>query len=71
MWLTLAIITVRGEAVISFSLAMAVVTVYYVLFVWASTVGTQGLLPPGIALWMPNILVAVASFFLFKKIAAT
>ncbi len=37
MGLPAAIITRRGEAVISFTLALAIVALYYILFVWGWT----------------------------------
>lgn len=69
--LPFAIITHRGEAVISFSLAIAVIAVYYVLFVWAHTLGSQGILAPWIMLWIPNVLLAAVGMLLLKRVAAT
>jgi len=66
--LPLAIITRRGEAVISFCLAMGVVTLYYVLFVWTSTLGTHGVMPPGILLWLPNVFLIGIGIYLMKKV---
>ncbi len=65
--LPVAIISRRGEAVISFSFAMAVVAIYYILFVWGRTMAINGYLPPGIALWLPNVLLLVVSAFLGKR----
>lgn len=62
-----AMITRRGEAVVSFSLAMGIVAVYYVLFVWGSTMAVSGYLPAPIALWLPNILMMIIAFFLVRK----
>jgi lipopolysaccharide export system permease protein len=65
--LPLAIITKRGEAFISFLLAMGIVAVYYILFVCANTISIKGVAPPGVLLWLPNLLMIGASFFLFTK----
>jgi len=65
--LPMAIITKRGEVIISFLLALCVVAVYYVLFVWANTIAVQGVVPPAVALWTPNVLMGLISFLLFKK----
>ncbi len=66
--LPLAIITRRGETVISFCLAMGVVTFYYILFVWTSTLGTYGVMPPGILLWLPNIFLIGIGVHLIKRV---
>lgn len=62
-----AIITRRGEALISFSFAMVVVAVYYVLFVWGRMMAINGYLPPWIALWLPNFILLAVSFFLIRR----
>ncbi len=67
--LPLAIITRRGEAVISFSLAMAVIAFYYILFVLMKTVALESPIPASIALWFPNVLMLVISFFLMRQVA--
>ncbi len=69
--LPLAIITHRGEAVVSFCLAMGIVSVYYILFVWANTLGSRGFLHPGITLWLPNLLLLGIGIFLLRKVVAT
>jgi len=66
--LPLAIITRRGEAVISFSLAMGVIAFYYICFVFMKTVALETPIPAGIALWFPNMLMVVASFFLMRRV---
>ena len=65
--LPVAIIGRRGEALISFSFAMVVVAVYYVLFVWGRMMAINGYLPPWIALWLPNIILLTVSGFLIKR----
>ncbi|MBI4394910.1 MAG: LptF/LptG family permease [Candidatus Omnitrophica bacterium] len=65
--LPIAIISRRGEIVISFAIAMAIVSIYYTLFVWGRSMAINGYLPPGVALWLPNILLVVVSVFLAKK----
>lgn len=67
--LPLAIVTRRGEAVVSFSLSMAVVAIYYILFIWGGTLAVNGYLPAVIALWIPNVLaIAVSVFFMAKVV---
>ena len=65
--LPIAIISRRGEVVISFSVAMAIVGIYYILFVWGRSMAINGYIPPWIALWIPNILMVVVSGFLAKR----
>lgn len=64
----LALLTRRGEAVVSFGLAAVVVVIYYAFFVWAKTSAIQGILPPVVALWMPNLVLLAVGIFLTKKV---
>lgn len=66
--LPLAIITRRGEAVISFSLAISVIAIYYICFVLMRTVAISSFIPAGLALWFPNLLMLVISYFLMRRI---
>lgn len=66
--LPIAIISRRGEAIISFSLAMGIVAVYYGLFVWAMAVGKRGMIVPEIALYLPNALLIFIGCYLFRRI---
>lgn len=69
--LPLGIITRRGEVIVSFALAMAMVALYYVLFIWARTIGSHGDIHPAVALWLPNIFILIVSFFLLRKVMRT
>ncbi len=66
--LPLAIITRRGEVIVSFTLSMGVVAVYYLFSIWGQTMSIHGILPPLIAMWLPNILVAGTAIFLMSKV---
>lgn len=66
--LPLAVVTRRGEAVVSFSLSMAIVAIYYSLFVWGRALAVEGNIPPFIALWMPNVLMGGCGIYLIKKV---
>lgn len=66
--LPLAIITRRGEAVVSFSLAMGIVAFYYILFVWGRAMAIEGKMPPLICLWFPNVLMAGCGVALMKRV---
>ena len=63
-----AIITRHGEAVISFTLAIAIVALYYVLFVWGWTLSLQGSLPPLFAMWLPNFFIMGFGVFLLRRV---
>lgn len=65
-----AIISRRGEAVVSFSLAIGIVALYYILFVWGWTLALHGSLPPFFAMWLPNLFMAGCGVFLMKKVLA-
>ncbi len=67
--LPLAIITRRGEPIISFSIALGLICIYYVFFVWTDTLAIGGVVPPAIALWLPNIVLgSIGSFLIFKVV---
>ncbi len=66
--LPLALITHRGEAVISFGLSLGVITVYYIMFAWANTIAIQGILIPSVALWIPNFVLSICGIFLMYKV---
>lgn len=63
-----AAITRRGEAVVSFSVALGIVAVYYGLFVWGTSMAVGGYLPPFISLWLPNVLMIGVAAYLIRKV---
>ncbi|MDA9101182.1 LptF/LptG family permease [Omnitrophica bacterium] len=67
MGIPLAILVHRGEIVLSFAISMAAVSLYYVLFVGAKTISIEGILPPIVAYWIPNLLLMGLGVFLLKK----
>lgn len=66
--LPLAVVTRRGEIVVSFALSMIVVAVYYILSIWAKTLAINVVLPPLVVLWLPNAIAIVIAFFLMTKV---
>jgi lipopolysaccharide export system permease protein len=66
--LPIAMITRRGNMLISFGLAIMVLTIYYVMYSWAQAVSMQGLLPPYVALWIPFFLLASIGVALTYKV---
>lgn len=68
--LPLAVITRRGEAVISFTLAISIVAFYYVFFIWSRTISIQGYCPSFIALWLPNLFMVISGLLLMRRVLA-
>jgi len=61
-----AIITRRGEMVVSFGIAGLALALYYVLFVWGMTMAVQGTIRGWLALWLPNFLMLAVAGVLMK-----
>ncbi len=66
--LPLAIISRRGEATISFALAMGVVAIYYVLFVWGEAMTIENNFNPFLSMWLPNVFMMGCGAALMKRI---
>jgi lipopolysaccharide export system permease protein len=66
--LPLAVITRHGEAVVSFTLAIGTVAVYYVLFVWCRATVIQNNFHPFLTMWVPNVSIAGCGAYLMKRI---
>ncbi|MEA1964280.1 MAG: LptF/LptG family permease [Candidatus Aerophobetes bacterium] len=54
----------RGEKSISFGISLAIVIVYYLLFLAGEFLGKGGIIPPLIAMWLPNILLCILGILL-------
>ncbi len=63
----LALITRRGDILISFSLSALVITLYYVSFAIANTIAINGFIEPAVVLWFPNMIMGGIGIFLMKK----
>lgn len=63
----IAVIVRRGEAVVSFAIAMAFAFLYYILFATAHAMAAKHVLPPYVAMWLPNVLLFVAGLFAVRK----
>lgn len=66
--LPLAIISRRGEATVSFALALGVVAIYYVLFVWGEAMAMESHLNPFLAMWLPNVFMVGSGGALLKRV---
>ncbi|MDD5218876.1 MAG: LptF/LptG family permease [Candidatus Omnitrophica bacterium] len=67
----IAILVRRGEIVLSFGIAMASASFYYVLFAGARTLAIQGIVTPMISLWIPNVMLLIAGYYLLKRSVTT
>lgn len=65
--LPIAMIVRHGELIWAFSVSMSVVVVYYVMYVWAGSVSINGLIPPELALWLPNAVLVGVGLYLLKR----
>lgn len=66
--LPLAIMSRRGEPVISFAFSMGMVAIYYVLFIWGRALAVENNVPPFIAIWFPNVLLIALGILLTKRV---
>ncbi len=62
-----AVIVRRGEAAVSFAIAMTFAFLYYILFATAHAMAAKQVMPPYIAMWLPNILLFIAGLFAVRK----
>jgi len=63
----IAVIVRRGEAVVSFAIAMIFAFLFYILFAIAHALAAKGVLPPYIAMWLPNLLLVIIGLFAVRK----
>jgi len=53
-----------------FSLCIVVLLCYYILLSIGKTLGQKAVVPPAVAMWMPNLIFIGLGIYLFKKTAA-
>ena len=66
--LPLAILSRHGEPALSFTLAMGIVAIYYVLYVWGRAMTIRTPLSPLLAMWLPNFFMVTCGSFLMKRV---
>jgi lipopolysaccharide export LptBFGC system permease protein LptF len=54
----------RGGSLVGVLLTFVVVLLYFILMLWFQTLGQQAILPPIVAAWGPNGLLALGAFVL-------
>ena len=52
-----------------FTMSLALIFIYYLLLTLGESLGQRGVLPAGIALWLPNILLSLLALTLFVRAA--
>jgi len=63
----IATIVRRGEVIISFGISMIATSIYYIFFATAQAIAAQGVLPPFISLWIPNIILLGLGTYLLRR----
>lgn len=63
----LAIKIKRGDKSINLGISLVIVVAYYVLFLTGRFLGRGGLLPPYLAMWLPNILLSAVGIWLSTR----
>ena len=67
----LAIITRRREKSVNLGLAVVIMAVYYPLLIGCEALGIEGVINPGFALWIPNILLGSIGIYLTTKLCVS
>lgn len=63
----IAVIVRRGEAVVSFAIAMIFAFLFYILFAIAHAMAAKGVLPPAISMWLPNLLLVMVGLVAVRR----
>jgi len=66
----LGIQTKRAAKSTNFGLSLLLIVTYYLFLVGGKTLGEKGLLPPYLAMWLPNILMGTLGIFLLYRLEA-
>ncbi len=66
--LPLALKIRRREKSVSLGVSLALITVYWIMLAGGKTLALKGVVPPGIALWAGDIVLAVVGITLLKKV---
>jgi lipopolysaccharide export system permease protein len=68
---SLGIITRRREKSINVGIAVLIIICYYPMYIGFVALAMQGILPPALALWMPNIIFTSIGGYLTYKLCAS
>ena len=67
----LGIITRRREKSINIGIALLIIMVYYPFLIGCKALGIQGVVPPGLAMWIPNIIFGIIGSFLTFRLCVS
>ncbi len=67
--ISLGIFTRRGEKIMQFAVALAVIVVYYLLMAGGMAISLKGIEPIPLWIYMPNVIFVIIGAVLFKKSA--
>ncbi|PIQ85941.1 MAG: hypothetical protein COV73_05300 [Candidatus Omnitrophica bacterium CG11_big_fil_rev_8_21_14_0_20_43_6] len=68
---SLGIITRRREKSINIGIAVLIIVCYYPMYIGMAALAMEGVLPPALALWLPNIIFASIGGYLTYKLCAS
>lgn len=63
----IGIMSGKGGKAIGFGMSLFVIFIYYMFLVISLNIGEKGYIPSCYIMWLPNIVIGAAGFFLFKK----
>jgi lipopolysaccharide export LptBFGC system permease protein LptF len=66
----LAMLTRRREKSINFSMAFAIIGIYYLLLLGSNALSLQGYLMAELAMWLPNLILGSIGLLLLARICA-
>jgi len=69
MGMPLGITTKRSERSVGFGMSLGIIIIYYILSVGCESLSLKGSLEPGIAMWIPNILLLLSGILLIWRSA--
>ena len=52
------------------TISLALIFAYYLMLTFGQSLGERGVLPPVVAMWLPNAMIAALAFVLFRRAAS-
>lgn len=59
----------RSSSSIGFGLSVIIIFIYYAIMTFTGSMGKGHVLPPALAVWVPNLIALIASGFLIRKVS--
>ncbi len=67
----LGILLKHGSKPVAIAVSIGIIFVYYIILYFGNNLGLKGTISPFLAMWLPNIVMGIVAFFLFKKAIKT